>query len=69
VSSNSESTREQRLRRTARRRDLCVTKSRSDGTYMIVDPFVNTIVAGDTSRGYGLSLGDIEEWLLRSREV
>jgi hypothetical protein len=62
--------RENRLRRVAERQGLRLVKSRRRdpraidyGTFGLVDPATNTLVAGSASTGYGLSLDDIEEQL------
>lgn len=67
----SEKVRENRLRRMAERQGLRLEKSRlrdpraiGYGTYQLVDPDGDTIVAsGDPSRGYGMSLDQIEHEL------
>jgi len=70
--SDEEKIRENRLRRMAERQGLKLEKSRRRdprawdfGTYQLVDPYTNTIVAHNfaTGRGYGLSLDEIEEYL------
>ena len=65
-----ENVRENRLRRTAKRQGYMLRKSRVRdprayvyGTYMLVDPYRNTIVAGDRNSGFGMSLDDVEAWL------
>lgn len=72
----TEKAREMRLRRMADRRRLRLEKSRSRdpraydfGTYHLVDPRVNTIVAGNTSDGYGLSLDDVERALTEADDA
>ena len=62
--------RENKVRRMAQRQGLAVKKSRrrdpralNYGTYWIVDPFKNTVVAGDTNNGYGMGLDEVEAWL------
>ena len=64
--------RENRIRRMAQRQGFQVEKShRRDprawdfGTYQVVDPYTNTIVASadPIGRGYGLTLDALEEWL------
>ena len=62
-----EQRREQRLRSAARRQGYLVRKSRARtanlhdlGGYRIVDPYFNTIVAGET---FDLDLDDVESWL------
>jgi hypothetical protein len=62
--------RENRLRRMAERQGLALHKSRRRdplaldyGTYQLVDPYRNALVAGDTNHGYGLDLDDVEEHL------
>jgi hypothetical protein len=59
--------RENRLRRMAERRGWRLEKSRRRdrlapdfGTYQLVDPYTNTVVAYGFSRGYGLDLDDVE---------
>lgn len=59
--------RENRLRRMAERQGLQVLKSRrrdpraSDyGTYMLVDPRSNAVVASGAQSGYGLTVDDLE---------
>ena len=66
--------RENRLRRMAARQGLQLRKSRRRdplargfGTFMLVDPYINGMVAGDHQMGYGWSLDDIEDWLKRAR--
>ncbi len=68
----NEKTRENRLRREARRQGLALQKSRSRtivhpdyGTYCLVDPYRNTLEYGDanTAYGYGMSLDEIEDYL------
>ena len=51
---------EQQLRRRAQDLGLAVKKSRRDGTYMVVDPFLNALVYGDREQGYGLGLDEVE---------
>ncbi len=67
---NAEKIRENRLRRMAERQGLAVQKSRRRdphaydfGTYMLVDPASNTVVACGLQSGYGMSLDDIERYL------
>jgi hypothetical protein len=62
--------RENRLRRAAQRQGLQLQKSRRRdtraydwGTYQLVDPYTNTLVAYGGRSGYGLSLDEIEEAL------
>jgi hypothetical protein len=63
--------RENRLRRAVERRGFMLQKSRRRdpqawdyGTYQIIDPDTNYLVAAlRVDRGYGLSLDDIERWL------
>ena len=69
----NEKTRENRLRARIERRGYQLAKSRRRdpgaigyGTFQITDPRTNTLVAGDTQRGYGLDLGDVEAWLDRA---
>ncbi len=65
--------RENRLRRMATRQGLALQKSRRRdprardfGTYMLVDPDTNAVVAaGPDGHGYGLTLDDIEAWLTK----
>jgi hypothetical protein len=54
--------REARVRRALARQGHALRKSRRDGTYMVVDPATNTIVAYNfgSQDGYGLSLESIE---------
>ncbi len=66
---------ENHLRRMAERQGLKLMKSRRRdpraydfGTYMLVDPYTNSLVAGDTNRGYGLSLDEVEEWLTEDHD-
>lgn len=63
----SDKARENRVRRMAERQGLRLEKSRRRdpralgyGTYQLVDPNRNTIVAGDNERGYGLDLEAVE---------
>jgi hypothetical protein len=60
--SQSLSAREARVRRALAREGHALRKSRRDGTYMVVDPDNNTIVAYNfgSQDGYGLSLESIE---------
>jgi hypothetical protein len=65
--SDADKVRENQLRRAAHRQGLMLAKSRRRdpratdyGTYMLVDPSTNTIVAGNTESGYGMSLDEIE---------
>ena len=65
--SDTDKIRENRLRRAAQRQGLMLTKSRRRdpraydyGTYMLVDHQTNTLVAGSSQSGYGLSLDEIE---------
>lgn len=58
---------ENRLRRMATRQGLVLSKSRRRdvraydyGTYALIDPDTNSLVAGDQNSGYGLSLSDVE---------
>ncbi len=67
--------RENRLRRMAERQGLAVQKSRRRdpraydfGTYMLVDPVANAVVASGLHSGYGMSLDDVERYLLRDNE-
>jgi hypothetical protein len=63
--------RERRLRRVAKNRGFALQKFRTrrdphaigNGTYRLVDPFVNCVVAGDEVTSYGLTLDNVEEWL------
>jgi hypothetical protein len=62
--------REMRARRAAKRQRLALSKSRTRdvraydyGTYMLIDPYTNTIVAGDGNSGYGMDLDAIERAL------
>ena len=63
--------REARLRRMAQQQGYRLEKSRTRnpellayGTYRIVEPNRNLLVAGDPNLGsFGLSLDDVEEWL------
>jgi hypothetical protein len=61
---------ENRLRRMAERQGLRLEKSRRRdpraidyGTYHLIDPQTDSIVAGSVSSGYGLSLDEIEHAL------
>lgn len=56
----TEAKREARVRRMARREGLRAEKSRRDGTWHLVDPYRNTIEAGGTLNGYGLTLEQVE---------
>ena len=65
-----EKVRENRLRRMADRQGLRLEKSRRRdpraydyGTYHLIDPYTNSLVAGDTNSGYGLDLDGIERAL------
>jgi hypothetical protein len=62
--------REQRLRRAAKRQGLRLVKSRRRdprahdyGSYALVDVYTNMLVAGDQNTGYGLGLDEVEESL------
>ena len=62
--------RENRLRRMAQRQGLRVVKSRRRdpralgfGGYMIVDPDVNAVIAGEIDSPRALTLDEVEEWL------
>jgi hypothetical protein len=62
---------ENRVRRLARRAGLALRKSRTRnpelpayGTFMIVDPFNNTIVSYGLESGFGLTLDEAEEQLV-----
>lgn len=66
----AEKVRENRLRRMAERQGLELQKSRRRdpraydyGTYQLIDPYTNTIAVGDTNRGYGLTLDEVEKAL------
>lgn len=61
---------ETRLRRTAERQGLVLSKSRRRdpralgyGTYGLADAQTNTLVVGDVHTGYGLSLDEVERAL------
>ncbi len=63
---------ENRLRRMAQRQGLALQKSRQRdpwaygfGTYQLVDPYSNTLAAGDTQHGYGLDLDQVAAALKR----
>jgi hypothetical protein len=65
-----EKVRENQLRRKAVRMGVVVKKSRRRdpqaphyGTYAIVDPNRNSLLAGDAQTGYGMSLDEVESWL------
>ena len=62
--------RENRLRRAARRQGLQLEKSRRRdtraidwGTYHLVDPYNNTLVAYGLQSGYGMTLDEVAEQL------
>jgi hypothetical protein len=62
--------RENRLHRLCERRGWQLRKSRRRdpqawdyGTYMVVDPYTNTLVAGNTNDGFGWTLDDVEEFV------
>jgi|1185.fasta_scaffold972006_2 hypothetical protein len=67
----AEKVRENKLRRMAARQGLRLEKSRTRdwrfpdfGTYRLVDPFNNTVVAyGYTQNGYGMTLDEIKKAL------
>ena len=69
--SDQDKVRENRLRRMADRQALRLQKSgRRDpraidyGTYMLIDPITNTVVAGASATGRPeFSLDDVEAWL------
>jgi hypothetical protein len=71
TAAEAEKIRENRLRRMASRQGLRLTKSRARdtraldyGTYGLMALATNTVVAGNPSTGYGLSLDEIEKALL-----
>jgi hypothetical protein len=51
---------EARLRRKANSEGLALRKSRRDGTYWLIDPNLNVVIAGDAQHGFGMSLSDVE---------
>jgi hypothetical protein len=58
--------REQRLRRQAARLDLSIHKSRIDGTYHVIDPGMNCLVAPSglfVNGTYGFDLDELEEFV------
>jgi hypothetical protein len=66
----TEKTRENRLRRLARRRDLRLVKSRRRnplavgyGGFMLVDPHYNHVVAGEIDSWRSLDLDAVESYL------
>ena len=66
---------ENRLRRAAERQGLRLEKSRRRdtraidwGTYQLVDPYNNTLIAYGLQSGYGLDLSDIAEQLFGGDE-
>ena len=69
--SDTERTRENRLRRAARRQGFVLRKSRRRdpeaydyGLWMIVDPDGNTVVAGNQVTGTpSMTLDEVEDWL------
>ena len=65
LTTESDKTRENRLRRMADRQGLSIRKSRRRdprtrdyGTYMVIDPYRNWVVSGEY-----LTLDDVEEYL------
>ena len=60
-------TREREARRAAVRQGYMLRKSRLDGTWLIIDPDLNAIVAGSevasANGANGWALEDVEEWL------
>jgi len=69
-------TRDSRVRRLANREGLRVVRSRCRvpeaaeyGTYMITDPFTNSVVAIGLSGGFGLTLDDVENYLSERQEA
>ena len=60
--------REARYRRAVARTDHALRKSRRDGTYCIIDPYRNTLVAyaPHDQDGFGLTLDEIGEWVAES---
>ena len=53
-----------KMRRLAAAQGFALRKSRRDGTYMIVNPWVgNVMVAGNSETGYGLTIEDAVDWL------
>jgi hypothetical protein len=71
MTSDDEKIRENRLRRAAERQGLALAKSRrrdvralGHGTYMVVDPQTNAVVAKGLESGYGMSLDEVEDFLM-----
>jgi hypothetical protein len=65
-----EKVRENRLRRAAERQGLKLVKSRRRdpralgyGGYMIIDPDLNAVVAGELDSSQALDLDQVEAWL------
>lgn len=65
-----DSTDERRVRRMAARQGLTVAKSHlrdsraiGYGTWQLVDAAGVVVAHGDTQRGYGLTLAEVERWL------
>ena len=51
------------VRRLAAKHGLALSKSRRDGTFMILDASTNAVVAGDHNNGYGLTIDAALDWL------
>ena len=67
---SDEKVRENRLRRMAQRQGLALQKSRRRDVraidydrWMIVDPFTNTVVAGELNSFRAMTLDQVEAWL------
>jgi hypothetical protein len=71
MSTRSEKTRENRLRRLAARQGLEIMKSRSRtpesleyGGYMIINRYRDSVVLGAYPHSFAMSLDDVEEYLV-----
>ena len=62
MTATTERAREKRLRRTADRQGLTLRKRRGTGAFWIVDPYTNSITAGDPTYG-GMDLDQVEAYL------
>lgn len=77
ASSNAEKVRENRLRRMVKAQGYALVKSRARyeraldfGCYMIIDPFINGVVAGVGPTGRpDFSLDEVEDWLAEDKAV
>lgn len=70
MTSSTERTREQRIRRAAKRQGLALRKTRTRdpraldyGMYALADEQTNVVVAGTASDRFGFSLDDVDAYL------